>query len=135
MTNDYISVASALLSTDNALYIGDNDGKVHAVDTSQILKEGYSIEVLPGGHLGGQKVEHLIVLQGKVNTEGFLSAVGVTAIDEQKIRRHSDMYYVNSIPCKVLISIGIGFQDSFTQYSSNSTYFITWALPCSNLYD
>ena len=133
MINGYISVASVLLSTDDALYVGDNDGKVYTVDTSQILKEGYSIELLPGGHLSGQKVEHLIVLQGKVNTEGFLSAVGVTAIDEQT--RQSDMYYVNSVPCKVLISIGIGFQDSFTQYSSNSTYFITWALPHGKLYD
>ena len=133
MTDDYISVASVFLSTDNALYIGDNDGKVYVVDTSQVSKGEYSKEVLPGGHLNGQKVDHLIVLQGKVNTEGFLSAVGVTAIDEQ--RRQSDMYYANSVPCKVLISIGIGFQDSFTQYSSNSTYFISWALPCSKLYD
>ena len=133
MTDDYIYVASVFLSTDNALYIGDNDGKVYVVDTSQVSKGEYSKEVLPGGHLNGQKVDHLIVLQGKVNTEGFLSAVGVTAIDEQ--RRQNDMYYANSVPCKVLISIGIGFQDSFTQYSSNSTYFISWALPCSKLYD
>ena len=133
MTDDYIYVASVFLSTDNALYIGDNDGKVYVVDTSQVSKGEYSKEVLPGGHLNGQKVDHLIVLQGKVNTEGFLSAVGVTAIDEQ--RRQNDMYYANSVPCKVLISIGIGFQDNFTQYSSNSTYFISWALPCSKLYD
>ena len=129
----FILTASVLLSTDNALCIGDNDGKVYIVDTSHILKGEYSIEVLPGGHLTGYKVDHLIVLDGKVNTEGFLSAVGVTSIDEQT--RQSDVYYVNSIPCKVLISIGIGFQDSFTQYSSNSTYFISWALPCSKLYD
>ena len=133
MTDDYISVASVFLSTEDSLYIGDNDGKVYVIDTNQVLKGEYSTEVLPGGHLSGQKVDHLIVLQGKVNTEGFLSAVGVTGIDEQ--RRQSDMYYANSIPCKVLISIGMGFQDSFTQYSSNSVYFISWALPCSKLYD
>ena len=129
----YILAASVLLSTNNALYIGDDDGKVYVVNTSQILKGEYSVEVLPGGHLTGCKVDHLIVLDGKINTEGFLSAVGVTSIDEQTSQ--SDMYYVSSIPCKVLISIGIGFQDSFTQYSSNSTYFISWALPCSKLYD
>ena len=43
----------------------------------------WHVKVLSGGHLTGYKVDHLIVLDGKVNTEGFLSAVGVISIDEQ----------------------------------------------------
>ena len=125
-------IAAVLLSIDKALCIGDSNGKVYIVDTSQILEGKYSIEELPGGHLTGHKADLLITLKGKVNTEGFLSSVGVTAIDEQT--EQYSMHYVSSFPCTVLMSIGIGFQDSFTQSTNNSTCFITWVLPCSKLY-
>ena len=94
------------------------------VDASQILEGEYSIEVLPGGHPSGCKVDVLVVLQGQLSVEGFLSTVGMTTINEQ-----SNVYYINPIPCVVLLSMGIGFQDSFTQYNNNSTYFVMWAWP------
>ena len=86
----------------------------------------YSIEGLPGSHSSGCNVDALIVLQGKLNAKGFLSAVGMATINKQ-----SNVYYNNAIPCIVLLSVGIGFQDSFTQYTNNSTCIITWAFPCT----
>ena len=88
--------------------------------------------MLPGGHSPGCKVDILMVLKGKLNAEGFLSAVGVTAsaVDDQT--RQRNMYYVNSVPCTVLISTGIGSQDSFTECTNNCTCFISWALHCND---
>ena len=85
------------------------------------------IEILPGGHFPGHKVDPLVVLKGKLNGEGFLSAVGTTSVEEQARRS-----YINSAPCTVLISTGIGFCDSFTQHTNESTCFISWALPCGD---
>ena len=119
-------VASVILPIGNTLCIGDNDGRVCVVDTSQILEGNYSIEMLPGGHFPGRKVDVLMILKGRLNAEGFLSAVGVTAVDEQTIQS------INSVPCTVLISTGIGLQDSFTQYTNNCTCFVSWALPCDD---
>ena len=100
------------------------------VDTKQISEGNYSIEVLPGGHLPGHKVDILMVLKGMFNAEGFLSAIGITDVDKEA--RQNNIYCINSIPCNVLMSIGTGFCDSFTQHTNNATYFVSWALPCSD---
>ena len=73
-----------------------------------------------------------MILKGIFNAEGFLSAIGVTAVDEEA--RQSNTLYVNSAraSCIVLMSIGTGFHDNFTQHTNDSTYLISWALPCSD---
>ena len=120
-----IPVASVILPIANALCIGGNDGRVRVVNTTQLSED--STEVLPGGHFPGHKVDLLVVLKGKLNGEGFLSAVGRTSVDEPSGRS-----YINSAPCTVLISTGIGFCDSFTQHTNESTCFISWAFPCGD---
>ena len=127
-----IFVATVLLPIDNAICIKDDNGRVYIVDTSQISEGKYSIELLPGGHFprDKDKVDFLIGLRGKLNAAGFLSAIGATSIVEQE--RLSNMYYVNSVPCTVLMSIGKGFQGSFTQCSNESTCLICWAFPCND---
>jgi len=75
-------------------------------------------------------------MQGKLNAHGFLSAVGVTPVvnDSGETRPRTSKYYIkrlDSVPCTVLMSIGIGYQDIFSQHANDtSTYFMTWALPC-----
>ena len=110
-----------------------------AIDTRQIKEGEYSFQLLPSGQHVGNRVEHLLALDGTLNPEGFLSALGDSVV-VTKDRRLSVNHLkgIDSIPSTVLVSIGIGYQETFTQHTCtqanthNSTYFVTWALP---LYD
>ena len=97
--------------------------------TNENTREGqYSLVKLPGAHCS--KVDFLVALQGKINTQGFLSSCGVITKEEQT--RPNSMYYarqLDSVPCSVLMSIGVGYQEVFTSYYTDSTCFIKWALP------
>ena len=92
----------------------------------------YKSEVLPGGH--HSKVDFLVVLHGIMNAQGFLSGCGVTStsnVIQEDPTRPNSMYYVRgltSVPCTVLISIGVGYQELFRQLASEM-YFVTWAVP------
>jgi len=118
-----------ILSAKHALYFGDSSGIVHVVDTYSIMEGTYKSEMLPGGH--HSKVDFLIALHGKLNANGFLSGCGVTSsVNEDKQTRPSSVYYkrLDSVPCTVLMSIGVGYQELFKQLI-NDTYFVTWAVP------
>ena len=102
--------------------------------TIENVTEGqYSLAKLPGAHCS--KVDFLVVLRGKMNAQGFLSSCGVVTKDKQIIP--NSVYYsrqLDSVPCTVLMSIGVGYQELFTSYSSDSSCFIKWALPCRAQY-
>ena len=87
-------------------------------------------EVLAGGH--HSKVDFLVALHGKLNSHGFLSGCGITSsVIEDKQTRPASIYYkrqLDSVPCTVLMSIGVGYQELFRQLI-NDTYFVTWAVP------
>lgn len=126
-------VASTLLPVNYALYVGDKNGRIRVVDTHQIEKGKYTDELLTGGH-HSREVNFLVAVQGKLNAHGLLSAVGVTPIvnDDRETRPRS-IYHVkrlDTVPCTVLISVGMGYLEIFAQNTNDSTYFITWALPC-----
>ena len=101
----------------------------------QKIEEGkYSSQLLPGGHRLGRKVDYLLTLQGRLNHQGLLSAVGDTKIISNE-RRPSVCYFkrLDNIPCTVLLSIGVGHQEMFKQCplhaTDDSINFVTWALP------
>ena len=123
-------IATVILSTEHALYFGDSSGTVHVVNTHSIIQGVYTSEVLPGGH--HSKVDFLVVLHGKLNAHGFLSGCGVTSsINEDKRPRSASICnnrQLNSVPCTILMSIGVGYQELFKQLI-NDTYFVTWAVP------
>jgi len=110
------------------VFTGTKKGIVCLVNTKHIMEGQYNFEILPGAHLC--KVDFLITLQGKINAQGFLSSCGVITKEEQT--RPNSMYYarqLDSVPCSVLMSIGVGYQEVFTSYYTDSTCFIKWALP------
>jgi len=127
-----LTIATAILSAEHTLYFGDSSGTVHIVDTHSIIQGIYTSEVLPGGH--HSKVDFLVALHGIMNAQGFLSGCGVTstssASQEEQVRPNS-AYYVRgltSVPCTVLMSIGVGYQELFKQLA-NDMYFVTWVVP------
>ena len=128
-----LHVASTFLPINNALYVGDKNGRIHIVDTRQVVKGEYSHEMLAGG-CHGKEVNFLAAVQGRLNAFGLVSTVGVSAVtDDDGQTRPRSMYYVqrlDSVPCTVLISIGMGYREVFMQHANESTYFVTWALPC-----
>ena len=126
----FFFIATVILSTEHTLYFGDSSGTVHVVDTYSIIQGVYTSEVLPGGH--HSKVDFLVALHGKLNAHGFLSGCGITSsVNEDKQTRPASIYYkrqLDSVPCTVLMSIGVGYQELFKQLI-NDTYFVTWAVP------
>ena len=128
-------LASVLLPVGYTIFVGNINGTVLAVDTQQIKEEEYSFQLLPGGHGVGKKVEYLLALQGTLNPEGFLSALGDSVVVNNNRQTH--LRGLDSVLSTVLVSIGIGYQETFiTQHTctqaNDSVYFVTWALP---LYD
>lgn len=113
--------------------MGDKTGRIRIIDTHQITEGKYSDKLSTGGR-HSKEVDCLIAVQGRLNAHGLLSAVGVSAVvsdDEQT--RPCSKYYVkrlDSVPCTVLMSIGIGYHEAFGRNTSDSTYFITWTFPC-----
>lgn len=105
-----------------------------AIYTQQIKEGAYSFQLLPSGHGVGNKVQHLLTLQGTLNPEGFLSALGDSVVVNSVRQTH--LRGSDSVPSTVLVSIGIGYQETFTQHTctqaNDNIYFVTWALP---LYD
>ena len=132
-------LASLLVPVGYNVFVGNTNGTVLAIDTRQIKEGEYSFQLLPSGHRVGNRVEHLLALDGTLNPEGFLSVLGDSVV-VTKDRRLSVNHLkgIDSIPSTVLVSIGIGYQETFTQHTCtqanthNGTYFVTWALP---LYD
>ena len=124
----HLSTVSVLLPADPTVYIGDIGGNVSMITIKNIREGQYSLVKLPGAHCS--KVDFLVALQGKINTQGFLSSCGVITKEEQT--RSNSMYYarqLDSVPCTVLMSIGVGYQEFFTSHLSGSRCFIKWALP------
>jgi len=129
-------LATAILSADHALYFGDSSGTVRVVDTHSIL-EGltYTSYVLPGGH--HSKVDFLVALHGTMDAQGFLSGCGVTStssVSQEEQTKPNSIYYVrglSSVPCTILMSIGVGYQELFRQLA-NDTYFVTWVVPSTS---
>ena len=103
------------------------------VHTHSITDGTYTSEVLPGGH--HSKVDFLVALHGKLNANGFLSGCGVSSLVNTD--NQTCMYYkrqLDSVPCTVLMSAGVGYQELFKQLI-NDTYLVTWAVPsihCNN---
>ena len=109
------------------MFTGTKKGIICLVDTKHIMEGQYNFDILPGAHLC--KVDFLITLQGKINAQGFISSGGF--ITKERTRSNS-MYYarqLDSVPCTVLMSIGVGYQELFTSRYTDSTCFIKWALP------
>jgi len=126
-------LVTALLPTNHAIYIGTKNGTVCVVSAEHITEGKYDVEILAGAHQ--HQVDFLLVLQGTINAQGFLSSCGVlTSKDEQT--RPNSMYYarqLDSVPCAVLMSVGVGYQELFTSHTSDGSCFIKWALPCSSI--
>jgi len=117
-----------LLPIGHALFIGDSSGSVHKIDAHEISEGKYSSETLCGNH--NFKVDFLISLRGAVNAHGFLC--GSDASKQEETRRNNS-YYVRGlecVPCIVLMSVGVGYQELFTSNINKDTCFITWAMPC-----
>jgi len=129
--HQFFVIATVILSAEHALYFGDSNGTVHVVHTHSISDGTYTSERLPGGH--HSKVDFLVALNGMMNTQGFLSRCGVISAvseDEPQVRPNSINYErrLTSVPCTVLVSMGVGYQELFKQ-RANDTYFVTWAVP------
>jgi len=121
-------IVTVLLASNHAVYAGTKKGLVCVINTDHIMEGQYDFETLPGTHHG--KVESFVVLQGKINPQGFLSSCGVITKEEQT--RPDSMYYarqLDSVPCTVLMSIGVGYQELFTSNMHEKTCFIMWAIP------
>ena len=117
-----------LLPIGQAVFIGDSSGRVHKINVHHIMEGKYSSETLHGSH--NFKVDFLVSLHGTVNAHGFLSETDVNK-DSGESKR-SSLYYVRgleSVPCTVLMSIGVGYQELFTSNINKDTCFITWAIP------
>ena len=121
---------TAILPAGHVVYIGDHNGTVHMITIEDIREGQYNLVKLPGSH--SSKVDFLVALHGSMNAQGFLSSCGVlTSKDEQT--RPNSMYYarqLDSVPCAVLMSVGVGYQELFTSHTSDGSCFISWALPC-----
>ena len=113
--------------------MGDKTGRIHVIDTHQITEGKYADKLLSGGH-HTREVDYLIAVQGRLNAHGFLSAVGVSAVvgDDEQTRPRSTYHVkrLDSVPCTLLMSIGIGYHEVFGRNTSDSTYFVTWTFPC-----
>jgi len=118
-----------LLPVGQALLVGDSSGSVHKIDTCHIMEGKYSFQTLHGSH--NFKVDFLVSLHGTVNVHGFLSDSAIKKDSEETKR--SSLYYVRgfeSVPCTLLMSVGVGYQELFTANIHKDTCFITWAIPC-----
>ena len=122
---NFLCIASTFLPVNHALYVGDKHGRIHIIDTRQIVEGKYSDEIIAGGH-HARKVDFLVAVRGRVNAYGLLSSVGVSAVtnDDGQTRLRSQYYVqrLDSVPCTVLMSIGTGYCEIFTQHTDDSTY-------------
>jgi len=70
----------------------------------------------------------MFALYGRVNTKGFLSNIGIAAVDDEEEE------LLHHIPCSILLGMGAGYEDLFhhdKQISNPPLYFITWVFPLS----
>ena len=124
----FIVTVQTLLPVGQALFIGDSSGSVHKIDTYHMMEGKYSFETLCGSH--NFKVDFLVSLHGTVNAHGFLSESHIKI--DSKETKQSSLYFkreFQSVPCTLLMSVGVGYQELFTSNINKDTCFITWAIP------
>ena len=122
---------TVLLPIGHSLFIGDSSGSVRKIYMHRITEEIYWCEKLCGKH--NSKVDFLFSLNGAAISHGFLSGSDVSK--DEKTKRNS-LYYMKgleNVPCTLLISAGVGYQELFTSNTNEDTCFITWALPCAKV--
>jgi len=123
-----ISLVTALLPIEQSLYVGDSDGNVCKIDIHCIAEGKYSSEMLHGSH--NSKADIFVALHGKLDAHGFLSGHDTSSKDKQTKRNSiSFMRGFESVPCILLMSIGVGYRELFTSKINKDACFMIWALP------
>ena len=119
-----------MLPIEQTLYIGDSEGKVCKINTLHIKEGKFSSEMLHGSH--SSKADFLFALHGKLNAHGFLSGYDTSNGVSKTEQKRNSIYFMRgleSVPCILLMSVGIGYQELFTSNINKDTCFMIWALP------
>jgi len=120
-----------MLPIEQTLFVGDSDGKFCKIDTCHLMEGKYSSEILHGSH--NTKAKFLVALHGKLNAHGFLSGYDASStVSKNELTKQDSLYFMRgltSIPCLLLMSVGVGYQELFTSNVNNDSCFMTWALP------
>ena len=121
-------VANTILPLENALIIGDVQGKVHELNLS--MENGFSCKQLPSYHQPNTTM-HLFCLHGKMTPQGFLFNIGNSSPEKRsEYVNIFDILRPSALPCTVLLGLRAGY--NYFQVESTlhpSLYISAWVYP------